>query len=144
MKVIGLSFIVHLVLVLNKAFGQQLNVTRTYPVELDGANPLVTAVEDAKNVTVLCELYLDETLLRTEWSFITDSMVTYLAFTKDGCGQEKFMSSPNSDFRRNLTILTFDSNFDNTQIGCGPTGIIIVRFDLKLISKYMCVCIYML
>ena len=127
MKVIGLRFIVLLVLVLNKAFGQQLNVTRTYPVELDGANPLVSAVEDAKNVTVLCELYLDETVLRTEWSFITESMITYLAFTKDGGGQEKFMSSPNSDFRRNLTILTFDSNFDNTQIGCGASGIIIVR-----------------
>ena len=117
MKVNGLGFVVFLVLELNKAFGQQLNVTRTYPVGLEGANPLVTAAEDAKNVTVLCELTLDETVLRTQWSFITDS-VTLLAFTEDGSGQEKFMSSPNSDFRRNLTILTFNSSFDNTQIGC--------------------------
>ena len=45
-----------------------------------------------------------------------------------------YMLSPNQT--SNLTILTFNGTFDNKKIGCGHNGTILIRFDLKLISKY--------
>ena len=125
-------------LLLGCILGQSLNVTQTYPVGLEGANPLVSAVEGSKNVTILCEITIDGIVTITQWSLIaeSDQVVTFLSFTVDGRGQENFVVTPLAENRRNFTILTFNKSLDNTQIGCGVSGTILVRFDLKLISKY--------
>ena len=127
--------------VFDECFGQTFNVTRTYPVGIDGANPLILAVHDAKNITLFCEVFLigePSMPIRTQWTFISGSS-TILTFDSNGVSNspdsELFMSSPNIDFRRNLTILTFNSSLDNKQIGCGAIGNILSRFDLNIKSE---------
>ena len=122
---------------LTETIGQSLNVTRTHPVGLGGANPLVLAAEDTENVTIFCELILDGSIIVSQWSIITETnpMRTFLSFTLEGGGHENFMVSQIGDFRRNFTILKFNSSLDNAQIGCGASGIVVVRFALKLASK---------
>ena len=67
------TFFVCLLLVfLSKAFGQSLNVFQTHPIGVDGANPLVLAVEDSKNVTLLCEVAENGRKSITEWRIISD------------------------------------------------------------------------
>ena len=135
------NFFVCLLLVfLSEAFGQSLNVSQTHPIGVDGTNPLVLAVEDSKNVTLLCEVVENGRISITEWRIISDPESnpngTIIFFHKNGTGyEENFMLSLNPDNRSNLTILTFNRTFDNQQIGCGYNGTILIRFDLKLISK---------
>ena len=128
---------------LSEAFGQSLKVSQTHPIGIDGANPLVLAVEDSINVTLLCEVVENgQTSISTEWRWISDPESnlngTILFFYANGTGcEENFMLSPNPDNQsNNLIILTFNGTFDNKQIGCGHNGKILIRFDLKLISKY--------
>ena len=127
---------------LSEAVGQSLNVSRTHPIGVDGANPLVLAVEDSKNVTLLCEVVENgETSISTEWRWISDPESnpngTILFFHANGTGcEENFMSLNPDNESSNLTILTFNGTFDNKKIGCGHNGTILIRFDLKLISKY--------
>ena len=135
--IVELDLLILFSLLFREGFGQSLNVTRTYPVGLDGANPLVSAFIDAKNITLLCEVTLDGGNVQTQWSFIAEpnSMPTFLSFTAEGGGQELFMVTPLSDFRRNFTILTFNRSLDNAQIGCGANNEVLFMFDLKLNSK---------
>ena len=125
-------------LLFEQTFGQSLNVTQTYPVAVEGSNPLVSAVEGAKDVTIFCEVTSDGSIVTPQWTFISGSnpMGTILSFTVECGRQENFMVSPIvGGRRRNFTILTFNSSLDSTQISCGTSGTILVRFDLKLISK---------
>ena len=57
---------------LSEAFGQSLNVSRTHHIGVDGANPLVLAVKDSKNVTLLCEVVENGETSLTEWRIISD------------------------------------------------------------------------
>ena len=109
---------------LSEAFGQSLNVSQTHPIGVDGANPLLLAVEDSKNVTLLCEVVENGETSLTEWRIISDPESNpngnILFFYANGTGcEENFMLSPNPDNQSsNLTILTFNATFDNKQIGC--------------------------
>ena len=135
---IGLENLLCFLVLLSEVYGQNDTVTRTFPVGLDGANPLVSAVAGTENVSLFCEVTRDGSDRQTQWTFITESnpMGTILTFTAEGGGQENFMVTSLSNFRRNFTILKFRSNLDNTQIGCGANQVILFRFDLKLISKF--------
>ena len=135
------NFFVCLLLVfLSEAFGQSLNVSKTHPIGVDGANPLVLFVEDSKNVTLLCAVVENGRISITEWRIISDPESnpngSILFFHKNGTGyEENFVLSLNSDNRSDLTILSFNRTFDNKQIGCGYNGTILIRYDLKMISK---------
>ena len=143
MVLLNNSILLCFLVFLSEAFGQSLEVSQTHPIGVDGANPLVLAVEDSINVTLLCEVVENgQTSVSTEWRFISDpesnSSGTILSFYANGtvAGYEKkFMSLPN-DNQTNLTILTFDRTFDNKKIDCGHNGFTLITFDLKLISKY--------
>ena len=116
--------------------GQIYNTT-LFPEGIDGANPIISAVENTENVTFFCKVFRDGQLRQTQWTVINDDAETPILFTLEGLGQaefENYVSSPET-VRTNITILVFDETFDNTQIGCGTGGVIVSRFDLRIISE---------
>ena len=120
--------------------GQFVKANETIPQGIDGANPLIAAIAGSSNVSMFCEVVLisSETLVRTLWELRIDGQAPEELLFSDGVGQpgfENYMTTPNADFRRALTILTFDSSFDNTRIGCGAGDDIVTLFDLRIISK---------
>ena len=115
--------------------GQTFNST-IFPEGIDGANPIISAVENTENVTFFCKVFRDGELRQTQWTLIKDDAETPILFTSEGLGQagfENYEASPEA-VRTNITILVFDETFDNNQIGCG-TGVIVSRFDLRIISE---------
>ena len=116
--------------------GQTFNST-IFPEGIDGANPIISAVENTENVTFFCEVFRDGELRQTQWTLIKDDAETPVLFTSEGLGQagfENYEASPEA-VRTNITILVFDETFDNNQIGCGTGGVILSRFDLRIISE---------
>ena len=108
-----------------------------FPEGIDGANPIISAVENTENVTFFCEVFRDGNQRETQWTLIKDGVETTILFTPEGLGQtgfENYVVSPDT-VRTNITILVFDEIFDNNQIGCGSGGEIISRFDLRIISE---------
>ena len=119
----------------------QMFSTIIFPEGIDGANPIISAVENTENVTFFCEVtrISDEVQRQTRWFLIKDGVETGITFTAEGLGQtgfENYVVSPET-FRTNITILVFDKTFDNNQIGCGPGGEIVSRFDLRIISEWI-------
>ena len=111
--------------------------TIIFPEGIDGANPIISAVENTENVTFFCEAFRDGELRQTQWTLIKDDAETSILFTSEGLGQagfENYEASPEA-VRTNITILVFDETFDNNQIGCGTGGVILSRFDLRIISE---------
>ena len=114
----------------------QIFSTIIFPEGIDGANPIISAVENTENVTFFCEVFRisDGVQRQTAWTLINDSVIL---FTPEGLGQtgfENYVVSPET-FRTNITILEFDETFDNNQIGCGAGDEIVSRFDLRIISE---------
>ena len=108
-----------------------------FPEGIDGANPIISAVENTENVTFFCEVFRDGDPRQTQWTLIKDDVETFILFTSEGVGQtgfENYEVSPEI-LRSNITILIFDETFDNNQIGCGSGGEIVSRFDLRIISE---------
>ena len=113
--------------------------TTLFPEGIDGANPIISAVENTENVTFFCEVtrISDGVQRQTRWFLIKDGVETGITFTPEGIGQaefENYEASPEI-FRTNITILVFDETLDNNQIGCGTGDLIVSRFDLRIISK---------
>ena len=113
--------------------------TITFPEGIDGANPIISAVENTENVTFFCQVFRisDGVQRQTQWTLIKDGIETTILFTLEGLGQtgfENYVVSPET-VRTNITILVFDETFDNNQIGCGSGGEIVSRFDLRIISE---------
>ena len=120
--------------------GQIFNST-IFPEGIDGANPIISAVENTKNVTFFCEVFRisDGVQRQTAWTLFNDSVMAKLLFTSEGLGQtgfENYVVSPTT-FRSSITILEFDETFDNQNntIGCGAGDEIVSRFDLRIISE---------
>ena len=113
--------------------------TITFPEGIDGANPLISAVENTENVTFFCEVtrISDGVQRQTQWTLIKDGTVTFISFTLEGLGQTGFENYVVSQetLRSNITILVFNETFDNNQIGCGTGGAVLSRFDLRIISE---------
>ena len=113
--------------------------TITFPEGIDGANPIISAVENTENVTFFCEVtrISDGDQRVTQWTLIRNGTLTFISFTLEGLGQTGFENYVVSQetLRSNITILVFNETFDNNQIGCGAGGEIISRFDLRIISK---------
>ena len=110
-----------------------------FPEGIDGANPIISAVENTENVTFFCEVFRDGDPRQTQWTLIKDDVETFILFTSEGVGQtgfENYEVSPET-LRSNITILVFDETFDNNQIGCGSGGEIASRFDLRIISEWI-------
>ena len=134
-----LTFVLLTILYVN-VLGQDLNAT-IIPKGSDGANPVIAAVVNASNVELYCKVTRNRDLRQTQWTLIRPGMSnTIITFQLNGAGNVGFENFfvednivPNS--RTNLTIIEFYSTFDNTQIGCGLSGEIAARFDLKLISR---------
>ena len=108
-----------------------------FPEGIDGANPIISAVENTENVTFFCKVFRDGDLRQTQWTQIKDGVETIILFTLEGLGQtgfENYEASPET-VRTNITILVFDEIFDNNQISCGTGGEIVSRFDLRIISE---------
>ena len=118
--------------------GQIYNTT-LFPEGIDGANPIISAVENTENVTFFCEVtrISDGVQRQTQWTLIKNTEETRILFTSEGLGQTGFENYEVSQetLRSNFTILIFDEIFDNNQIGCGAGGEIVSRFDLRIISK---------
>ena len=121
-----------------ETWGQTFS-TIIFPEGIDGANPIISAVENAEDVTFYCEVTrisdMDQRV--TQWTLIKDGVETSILFTLQGLGQTGFENYEVSQetLRSNITILVFDETFDNNQIGCGAGGEIISRFDLRIISE---------
>ena len=113
--------------------------TIVFPEGIDGANPLISAVENTENVTFFCEVFRisDGVQRQTQWTLIKDDVETTILFTSEGLGQTGFENYVvlQATLRSNITILVFDKIFDNNQIGCGSGGEIVSRFDLRIISE---------
>ena len=113
--------------------------TIIFPEGIDGANPIISAVENTENVTFFCEVFrISDGVQRvTQWTLIKNGMETFISFTLDGLGNTGFENYKVSQetLRSNITILVFDETFDNNQIGCGSGGEIVSRFDLRIISE---------
>ena len=113
--------------------------TIIFPEGIDGANPIISAVENTENVTFFCEVtrISDGVQRQTAWTLIKDGVETGILFTAEGLGQTGFENYVVSQetLRSNFTILVFDETFDNNQIGCGSGGQIVSRFDLRIISE---------
>ena len=113
--------------------------TIIFPEGIDGANPIISAVENTENVTFFCEVtrISDGVQRQTQWTLIKDGEETTILFTSEGLGQTGFENYVVSQetLRSNFTILIFDETFDNNQIGCGTGGAVLARFDLRIISE---------
>ena len=118
--------------------GQTFNST-IFPEGIDGANPIISAVENTENVTFFCEVFRlsDGVQRQTAWTLIKDGEETFILFTPEGLGQTGFENYVVSQetLRSNFTILVFNETFDNNQIGCGSGNEIVSRFDLRIISE---------
>ena len=118
--------------------GQTFNAT-IFPEGIDGANPIISAVENTENVTFFCNVtrISDGVQRETRWTLIKDEVETGILFTSEGLGQTGFENYVVSQetLRSNITILVFDETFDNNQIGCGSGNEIASRFDLRIISE---------
>ena len=118
--------------------GQTFSTT-LFPEGIDGANPIISAVENTENVTFFCEVtrISDGVQRQTQWFLIKDDVETTILFTSEGLGQTGFENYVvlQATLRSNITILVFDKTFDNNQIGCGSGGEIVSRFDLRIISQ---------
>ena len=113
--------------------------TIIFPEGIDGGNPIISAVENTENVTFFCEVtrISDGVQRQTQWTLIKDGEETTILFTSEGLGQtgfENYVVSQETS-RTNITILVFNETFDNNQIGCGTGGVILSRFDLRIISE---------
>ena len=113
--------------------------TIIFPEGIDGANPIISAVENTENVTFFCEVTRnsDGVQRETQWFLIKDGAATPIPFTSEGLGQTGFENYVVSQetLRSNFTILVFNETFDNNQIGCGTGGAVLARFDLRIISE---------
>ena len=113
--------------------------TIIFPEGKDGANPLISAVENTENVTFFCEVtrISDGVQRQTLWTLIKNGVETSIPFTSEGLGQTGFENYVVSQetLRSNFTILVFNETFDNNQIGCGSGGQTVSRFDLRIISE---------
>ena len=119
--------------------GQIIFSTIIFPEGIDGANPIISAVENTVNVTFFCEVFRisDGVQRQTAWTLFKDGVETPILFTAEGLGQtgfENYVVSPVT-FHSNFTILVFNETFDNNQIGCGAGDEIVSRFDLRIISE---------
>ena len=115
--------------------------TIIFPEGIDGANPIISAVENTENVTFFCEVFRisDGVQRQTAWTLFKDGVETPLLFTSEGLGQTGFENYVVSQetLRSNITILVFDETFDNNQIGCGAGGEIISIFDLRILREWL-------
>lgn len=135
------TFLLYLILLLLNGSNGQINITKTIP---SGDDPIVAAAVGTKNLVIFCEIIdsVSGELERiTRWELTIQGMSTILLFDSDGIpgantDSQNFMTSPNSDFRRNLTILEFISNYEGAQIGCGRGQVIGVTFHLRLIGEF--------
>ena len=115
-----------------------LNAT-TIPAGSEGSNPLISATKGTKNVNMTCEVFRisDGVQRQTLWTLIRNGSENVIFLFTNGLGQENFENFMVIEiFRAQLTILEFNSSFDNTQMGCGSGGEIAARFDLRIISEY--------
>ena len=113
--------------------------TIIFPEGIDGANPIISAVENTENVTFFCEVFRisDGVQRQTQWTLIKDDVETTILFTSEGLGQTGFENYVVSQetLRSNFTILVFNETLDNNQIGCGAGDEVVSRFDLRIISE---------
>lgn len=119
----------------------------TDPVSVNGETPVVSAVEDASNVTVFCAVNQTGTMMPsfTTWR-ITRAGGSSLVLGFDNDGNPDNSNSLNfrvtgtpffSGTRQsNLTIVIFDSSLDNALLECLEGTTFKANFSLKLISKY--------
>ena len=86
--------------------------TIIFPKGIDGANPIISAVENTENVTFFCEVtrISDEVQRQTQWFLIKDEVETPILFTSEGLGQTGFENYVVSQetLRSNITILVLD------------------------------------
>lgn len=119
--------------------GQVILVDQYYPVGIDGGNPLVSAPENAANVSMFCVVTADGLLLNSGWRIRKDGEPSFslLSFKDNGEGltDENLMTTPNSQLRQNLTILVFGSSLDNAIIQCGQGNTFPIAFDLRITCK---------
>ena len=125
----------------NTALGQLLEAI-TVPKTLKNVIPVVSALENATNIQLYC--YINRTTdgeqRRTRWSLIRDETdPVFIKLNINGTPAQSFfnnfMAEGEGTFHTNLTILSFNSSFDNTAIGCGSAEFIVGRFYLRIIRK---------
>ena len=135
MEVVILSLIWPLVLSLARS--SPLFNASTLPEGTGSDNPLLSAVAGAR-VNITCEIFRisDGAQRQTVWNLIRDGADDVLLLFTDGLGQENFENfAVVEPERARLTILDYNTSFDNTQLGCGSTEVAAV-FDLRIISEF--------
>ena len=125
----------------NTALGQLFEAI-TVPGTLKNVVPVVSALENATNIQLYC--YINRTTdgeqRITRWSLIRDEAVrVFIELYNNGTSAQSFfdnfMAEGEGTFHTNLTILSFNSSFDNTAIGCGSAEVIVGKFYLRIIRK---------
>ena len=125
----------------NTALGQLFEAI-TVPETLKNVVPVVSALENTTNIQLYC--YINRTTdgeqRITRWSLIRDEAVrVFIELYNNGTSAQSFfdnfMAEGEGTFHTNLTILSFNSSFDNTAIGCGSAEVIVGKFYLRIIRK---------
>ena len=127
----------------------------TYPMPVNGETPIVPAVENTNDISVVCVILYNGNPYITGWQ-ITKSgeSTTPFAFNIDGTGKNPDSSnffvtgepSTPATTQSNFTILIFDSSLNMATLDCLDGNEVVGSFFLKVICKshkcLLCICVY--
>ena len=148
-------FVLFIIYLLRNCYCQR--TVTTYPMSINGETPIVPAVENTNDITVVCVILFNGNPFITGWQ-ITKSggSETLLAFSLNGTGNNPDSSnffvtgepSIPATTQSNFTILTFDSSLDMATLDCLDGNEVVGSFFLRIISKsqlHVCcvLCVYL-
>ena len=128
--------------------------SKTIPEQISGGgSPIVTAFENATNITVVCEIFntLGDPSF-TSWRLTNEGSVTPLLFFFNGTGmdydsQNFFVTGDPLGFqttRANLTVILFRNSLNGSVLECLAGQTVLGNFTLRLIGKFFPLSVHML
>ena len=116
----------------------------TYPMPVNEETPIVSAVENTNDITVVCVILFNGNPFITGWQIAkSGEMETLLAFNLNGTGNNPDSSnffvtgepSIPATTQSNFTILTFDSSLNMATLDCLDGNEVVGSFSLRILGK---------
>ena len=149
-------FVLFIIYLLRNCYCQR--TVTTYPMPVNEETPIVPAVENTNDITVVCVILFNGNPFITGWQIAkSGEMETLLTFNLNGTGNNPDSSnffvtgepSIPATTQSNFTILTFDSSLNMATLDCLDGNEVVGSFFLKVISKshavykcLLCICVY--